>query len=116
MGMEITERTESGSVTVLSLTGAVMGGPDAAALNDRLHGLVDGGKRKVVLDLSGVSYLNSSGLGILIGGLTTMRNNGGDLRLAAANERVDQLLTVTRLSQVFGAHPTVDAAVASYTA
>ncbi len=103
-----------GDVVVLELTGKIMGGPDASLLNDKLHDLLDKGKTKVIADLAGVSWMNSSGLGILIGRLTTMRNNGGDLKLSGVTERIQNLLMITKLLTVFDAHDSLEKAVASF--
>ena len=103
-----------GDVVVLELAGKIMGGPDASLLNDKLHDLLDKGKTKVIADLAGVSWMNSSGLGILIGGLTTMRNNGGDLKLSGVTERIQNLLMITKLLTVFDAHDSLEKAVASF--
>ena len=111
--MRMSEREEAG-VVVLEPKGKIMGGPDAGAIKERLHKLIDQGKKKVVVDLGGVSWMNSSGLGILIGGLTTMRNNGGDLKLAAATEKVQNLLMVTKLISIFESFDTAKEAVASF--
>jgi anti-sigma B factor antagonist len=85
--MKITQK-EIDNVVVLELSGKIMGGPDATTLNDKLHALVETGKTKVVADLSKVNWMNSSGLGILISALTTIRNAGGDLKLAEINARL----------------------------
>ncbi len=69
--------TQSGPVTVIQLQGNLMGGPDASTLNNKLHELVEAGKKHVVIDLHGVQFMNSSGLGLLIGGASTMKNAGG---------------------------------------
>jgi len=108
------KQTDLGNVVVLELLGKVMGGPDATVLNDRLHEIVGQGKKKVVVDLGQVTSMNSTGLGILISGLTTMRNTGGDLKLANVTERIQNLLMITKLKTVFEAHATVDKAVASF--
>ncbi|HTY38470.1 MAG TPA: STAS domain-containing protein [Bacteroidota bacterium] len=91
-----------------------MGGPDASSLNEELHKLIDAGKNKVVVDLGEVKFMNSSGLGMLIGALTTVRNAGGNLKLARASEKIEQLLVVTKLVTVFEHHDTVDEALASF--
>ena len=111
--MKMSEREQNG-VVILEPKGKIMGGPDAGVVRERLHQLVDEGKKKVVVDLSGVSWMNSSGLGILIGGLTTMRNNDGDLKLANTTEKVHNQLMVTKLISIFESYDTVDDAVASY--
>jgi anti-sigma B factor antagonist len=105
---------EKDGVVILIPKGKIMGGPDAGVIKERLHQLIDEGKKKVVVDLGGVSWMNSSGLGILIGGLTTMRNNGGDLKLATATEKVQNLLMVTKLISIFESYDSADEAVASY--
>jgi anti-sigma B factor antagonist len=101
-------------VAVVALSGDLMGGPDGAALHDQLHRLKAAGLRRVVVDLGGVRLMNSSGLGMLIGALTTVRNAGGDLRLARVGERVQSLLVITKLAAVFQHYPTVEEAVASF--
>lgn len=99
---------------LIEFSGNLMGGPDASTFNDDLHDLIDEDKKEVVADLSGVKFMNSSGLGILIGGLTTMRNAGGDLRIAGADKRIESLLMVTKLVTVFNSYRTVEEAVESY--
>lgn len=102
------------NVTVIELKGNVMGGPDATMLNDELHKLIETGKVRVVVDLGDVKFMNSSGLGMLIGGLTTMRNAGGDLKIARASEKIESLLIVTKLITVFDHHETVDKALKAF--
>lgn len=111
--MNLKEREIEG-VVVLELSGKVMGGPDANLLSEKLHDLVDQKNTKVVADLSKVSWMNSSGLGILIGGLTTMRNNNGDLKLVNVTERIKSLLIITKLITIFETYDSVEDAVASF--
>ncbi len=111
--MELTQR-EISDVVVLRISGKLMGGPDAALLNDKLHELSDAGKYKVVVDLSEVDMMNSTGLGLLIGGRTIMQNQGGDLKLASLSDRLRTLLTISKLNTVFEIFDDVEAAVASY--
>ncbi len=106
--------SEVQGVTVIELSGNVMGGPDAAALNDQLHKLVEVHRKRVIIDLHDVKFVNSSGLGMLIGGLTTMRNAGGELKLARASKKIETLIEVTRLHKVFELHKTVNSAVTSF--
>ena len=111
--MKINEKL-SDEIIILQLSGKIMGGPDATLLNDKLYELMETGKTKVVADLEKVNWMNSSGLGILIGGLTTMRNNGGDLKLANITERIQSLLMVTKLLTVFETFDSVEKAVESF--
>ncbi|MCZ6820097.1 MAG: STAS domain-containing protein [Calditrichaeota bacterium] len=111
--MKMDEKT-SGDIVVLQLSGKIMGGPDASLLNDKLHELIEVGKTKVVVDLGSVEWMNSSGLGILIGGLTTMRNSGGDLKLANITDRIQSLLMITKLLTVFETFEAIEEAVGSF--
>lgn len=103
-----------GDIVVLELSGKIMGGPDASLLNDKLHQLIETGKTKVIADLGKVNWMNSSGLGILIGGLTTMRNSGGDLKLANITDRIQSLLMITKLLTVFETYETLEKAAESF--
>lgn len=102
------------NAVVIKFKGNVMGGPDGARLHEQLHQLREEGKMNVVVDLAKVGFMNSSGLGMLISGMTTMRNAGGDLRLANPADRIQSLLIVTRLITVFQHYDSVDEAIASY--
>lgn len=99
---------------VIEMKGKVMGGPDALEFRDTLQELIDNGKTNVVLDLSQVTFMNSSGLGIIIGGLTTLRNAGGDLRICQAMERIQSMLMVSQLNRVFELYPTLEEAIESF--
>jgi anti-sigma B factor antagonist len=113
MGMKLSYR-EEGGVAILIPKGKIMGGPDATVLRDQLQDLIKQNKLKVVVDLAGVDWMNSTGLGILISGLTTMRNNKGELKLANVTDKIQSLLTITKLITVFEAHDSIDEAVASF--
>ena len=104
----------SGDVAVLHLQGKIMGGPDATSLHEKLHELIHNGTRSVVVDLKDVDGMHSSGLGILIGGLSALRKSGGDLRLSSVTEKIDEVLRLTNLDRVFDIYSTTDEAVASY--
>jgi anti-sigma B factor antagonist len=101
-------------ILVVTLEGDAMGGPDGSALLDRLHILRQEGRRDVVADLGGLNSMNSSGLGMLIAALSSVRNGGGDLRLARVGDRVRQLLHITKLAGVFRQFPTVEEAADSF--
>ncbi|WP_420453948.1 STAS domain-containing protein [Rubrivirga sp.] len=111
--MQIRSTTRDG-VALLTLDGDVLGGPDGSALHDALAAARGDAPLQAVVDLSGVRFMNSSGLGMLVGALTTARNTGGDLRLAAVGDRVRAILEVTQLDGVFASFPTAADAVASY--
>jgi len=105
---------QQGVATVIGLQGNLMGGPDAASLNSQIHDLLAAGKKNVVLDLESVEFMNSSGLGMLIGGASTLKNAGGKLKLAHASEKILTLIKITKLTPVFEHYDSVSAAVESF--
>ncbi len=106
--------TIHGSVLVLELKGKIMGGPDASLFREELTKNLGEGIKKVVIDLGKVDWMNSSGLGILIGGLTSVRNASGEMKLARVTEKIKSLLMITKLVQVFDSHETVEGAIDSF--
>jgi anti-sigma B factor antagonist len=88
-----------------------MGGPDAETFRDELHKLIEEGKKEVIVDLGKVKFMNSSGIGILIGGFTTMKNAGGELVICRADNKIESLLVVTQLIKVFNHFRTLEDAV-----
>jgi anti-sigma B factor antagonist len=111
MSFKVSERY---NCVVIEFKGNVMGGPDAVSLNEKLHELIEQDKTNIVVNLSKVGFMNSSGLGMLIGGLTTMRKAGGDLRIANATDKIESLLVITKLITVFKHYKSLDEAVASF--
>lgn len=111
MNFNVSERY---NCVVIKFKGNVMGGPDAVKLNEKLHELIEDGKTNVVADVGKVKFMNSSGLGMLIGGLTTMRKAGGDLRIANPSDKIESLLVVTKLITVFEHYPSLEEAVESF--
>ena len=91
-----------------------MGGPDASEFHDKLKALADDGKTNIVGDLSKVKFMNSSGLGIMITAMTSMRKAGGDFKICGASDRIESLLIVTKLITVFNHYKTLDEAVEAY--
>ena len=106
--------SEVSSITVISLEGSVLGGPDAASLIDELRKLADKKKKKVVVDLSGVQSMNSSGLAMLIEALKTMKDAKGHFKIAGASRKIESLMAMTRLTTIFELYPSVQKAVASF--
>lgn len=111
--MRLTNRIQNG-VVILEPKGKIMGGPDASLLNEKLHECIQDSRSQVVIDLAQVDWMNSTGLGILISSYTTLRQKGGELKLANVTEKIHSLLTITKLVSVFEAHDSVDDAVASF--
>ena len=111
--MKLNDREQDG-VIILEPKGKIMGGPDATLLHDKLYEFIEMDKKNIVVDLSKVEWMNSTGLGILISSFTTLRNNGGVLKLANVTDKIQSLLTITKLVTVFEAHDSVDEAINSF--
>lgn len=111
--MNISHREENG-VVVIEPKGKIMGGPESTALHDLLHEIIEQDKSRVVIDLGKVDWMNSTGLGLLISGLTSLRKAGGELKLANVTEKIQSLLTITKLITVFKAFDSVDEAIKSF--
>jgi len=111
--MKLSDREQDG-VIVLEPRGKIMGGPDATLLHDKLYEFIQAGKTRVIIDLSRIEWMNSTGLGILIQGYTTLRNSDGQLKLARVTDKIRSLLTITKLASVFDAYETVEDAIASF--
>jgi anti-sigma B factor antagonist len=86
----------------------------ASGLKTHLDRTVDGGDPRIVVDLTKVSFVDSSGLGALIGGLKKARQGGGDLRIAGAAEQVSSVLRLTNLDRVLRPYDTVEAAASEW--
>ncbi len=106
--------SEKYSAVVVELKGNVIGGPESEEFSKLLHGFLDEDKKNVVVDLSSVKFMNSSGLGMLISGFTTMKNGNGSLKLANATDKINSLLVITKLITIFENFSSVDEAVKSF--
>ncbi len=106
--------TENYNASVIHLKGKLVGGPLSAEFNQTLHNLLDQGKKNVIVDMSHVGFISSSGLGILISGLTSLRKGGGDLKLAGIRSKMEGLLSITKLDQIFEQYDSVEKAEASF--
>ncbi len=111
--MKLSDRVQDG-VVVLEPKGKIMGGPDASLLHDKLYDYIKQNKKKVVVDLAQVDWMNSTGLGILISALSTLKSNQGELKLANVTDKIQSLLTITKLVTVFESYDSVDQAAASF--
>lgn len=106
--------SEAYNAKVLSIKGKLMGGPDADLFHNALQDSINEGIKNVVVDMSDVKFVNSSGLGILVRGFTTLKNSGGELKLAAISDKVQGVLSITKLTSVFDIKPTVEEASNSF--
>jgi len=109
LGLDVTERD---GWAVLSVQGEV-DVYTARRFRERLIELVSQGKHKIIVNLEGVDFLDSTGLGVLVGGLKRVRSHDGELVLVCTKSRILKVFEITGLTKVFAIHDTVDAAIAS---
>jgi anti-sigma B factor antagonist len=103
-----------GDVTVMDVAGRITLGEGSSALRDALRELVGKNQKKILLNLGEVSYIDSSGIGELVSGFTTVTNSGGNLKLLNLNKRVKDLLQITKLYTVFDVHEDEAGAIRSF--
>ena len=115
MALQMTER-ESNGVTVLELSGRVTLGEESNELRTKIKDLMARGKKRLVLDLGNVSYIDSAGLGTLVAGYTSGQSQGAGMKLANLTKRFHEQLNITKLVTVFEVFDSVDDAIASFSA
>ena len=113
--MHIDERTV-GSVTFLDLKGKLVLGAGDTLLKDKVHSIVNQGRKHVVLNLGEVPYVDSAGIGEIVRAHTTVRQGGGTLKLLNVTKRIHDLLVITKLLTVFDTFESEDEAVRSFSA
>ncbi|WP_158786815.1 STAS domain-containing protein [Granulicella sp. L46] len=113
MSMKFTTR-EVGGVTIVDLSGKITLGEGGLTLREEVHKLLAEGKKKIVLNLAEVNYIDSSGLGELVSAYTGVKNAGGELKLLNLTSKVRDLLVITKLVTVFDVKDDEAAAVSSF--
>lgn len=111
--LTIKER-QAGEVTILDLSGKITIGEGSVQLRESVRGLLDSGKKNILLNLGDVSYVDSSGIGELVSSYTTTSNQGGHLKLLNLTKKIQDLLMITKLLTVFQTYDNEQEAVASY--
>lgn len=113
--MELTRR-QIGSVLVVSFAESIsLEGETSERFKQKVRGILDEGRRHLVVDLGRVEFIDSSGLGALISALKVLRAAGGDLKLVNLTPAVQTVLDITRLTRVFDVHPAAEDALSSLT-
>jgi anti-sigma B factor antagonist len=105
---------DSGSATVIDISGRITLGEGSATLREMIRDHLSQGHTKLVLNLGDVSYIDSSGIGELVSGYTTVKNLGGDLKLLNLTKKVHDLLQITKLYTVFDVYNDEHAAIGSF--
>jgi len=91
----------TGDVCVLSPEGKIVIGDEVGAVREKIKQLLDSGNKNILINLANVSYIDSTGVGALVGSFTTIRNQGGQMKLSNLSQRVKDILLVTKLLTVF---------------
>jgi anti-sigma B factor antagonist len=110
----VNQVTEQNGIVIIALSGKIMGGPEAGQINEQINNFIDKGKIRIIIDLQNVEWMNSSGLGILIGVITTLKNNNGKLVVTNVSDRILNLLKITKLVSVFEIKDDLDSALAAF--
>lgn len=113
MSFRATPREISG-VTVIDVSGRITLGEGSAMLREMVRDLLTKGQKRIVLNLGDVNYIDSSGIGELVSGYTTVKNQGGEVKLLNLTKKVHDLLQITKLYTVFDVHNDEHTAVSSF--
>lgn len=113
MSFQATAR-EIGNATVMDLSGRITLGEGSAKLREMVRDLLNRGHKHIVLNLGDITYIDSSGIGELVSGFTTVKGQGGELKLLHLTKKVHDLLQITKLYTVFDVHTDEQKALASF--
>ena len=113
MALRMTERDVSG-VTVLDIEGRIVLGEESNSFREKVKSLLAAGKKKIILNLAQVSYIDSAGLGTLVATFHSARSQGATLKLTNLGAKFKEVLQVTKLMTVFDTYDTEAAAIESF--
>ncbi len=105
---------EKDGVWIVEVKGQLMGGPDTGELDEKLYAIIGKGNKKAVVDLAQCDWINSSGLSILIHHYKKFKDAGGELKLANLTNKVERILVIARLTEVFDVKDSVDEAITAF--
>src|SRR5439155_22450231 len=105
---------QAGHITVIDMDGRITIGEGSVALRSAVHRLLEEGKKNILLNLAGVAYNDSSGIGELVSSYTAINKEGGQLKLLSLTEKLRDLLTITKLLTVFDAYETEADALSNF--
>ncbi|MGA9040712.1 MAG: STAS domain-containing protein [Terriglobales bacterium] len=113
MSMKVSNRQVDG-ITIMDCSGRITLGEGSVTIRDAVRELLSKGQKKILLNLGDVSYIDSSGIGELVSAFTTVRNQGGELKLLNLTKKVHDLLQITKLYTVFDVKEDEASAVKSF--
>lgn len=102
------------NAAVISFKGKLRGGPEAQHFQDQINNYLESGKKNIIIDMSDVKFVDSSGLGNIVRAFSTVKDAGGSLKLAGISDKVQGVLSITKLSSVFEMHKNVEEAAKSF--
>jgi len=112
--LEIQTKHVDPDIVVLEIAGRITLGRECKQLEWAVESLVGEGRKKVIFDLSGVTFVDSTGIGIIVMSAGKMKQAAGELRVAGAAAHVEEVLKMTSVDQIVGLHPTAAAAAAGF--
>jgi anti-sigma B factor antagonist len=115
MSMKLSTRQVDG-ITILDLSGRIVLGEGSVQLRDAVKELINKGQKRILLNLSDVNYIDSSGLGELVSAFTSVKNAGGELKLLGLTKKVKDLLQITKLYTVFDVRDDEASAISAFSA
>jgi len=107
-------QSPQGEVMILQVSGKIMGGPDYEKFHNEIKSLINDGYVDILLNMSRVTWINSTGLGILVSAFHTLKKNGGVMKICDVSTRIDNILNVTQLKLVFDTYDSQADALASF--
>ncbi len=113
MGMKASTR-QAGGVTIVDCSGQIKLGEGSSILRDTVKDLLAKGQKKILLNLGDITYMDSSGIGELVAAFTSVRNQGGDMKLLHLTKKMNDLLQITKLYTVFDVQDDERAALAAF--
>lgn len=108
------ETMEKDGAVIVTPKGKMMAGPDLDKVHEKIKELVDKGTRRLVMDLGEVAVMDSRGLGVLVAAYTSLKNQGGELKLSRITQKIQNLIVITQLATVFKTYDSVEEALKSF--
>ena len=112
--MSVKTSTLEGGVALLEASGSLVGGEETDKVRAAVAGFVDREYQKLVIDLSGVTFLNSTAIGVLVAAQTSYTKKGWKIKLCGVNKNINNIFVITKLTLVFDVHDTREEAIRSF--
>ncbi|MBP1655386.1 MAG: Anti-anti-sigma regulatory factor [Bacteroidetes bacterium] len=112
--MSIRTSTLDNGIGLIEAKGSIVGGDETVQLRQAIAGFADREYQKLIIDLSGVTYINSTGIGVLVSAHTTYSKKGWHVKIAGVNKNISNIFVITKLTLVFEVHDTREEAIKSF--